>query len=361
MKPIHFAFTGLGAIAKTHIVALRAMPVIQKASFVPVLNTLITRNPDANREQALAMGFQKVTSDLTEALENPSVHIVDICTPNAMHFAEGTAASAAGNAIYFEKPLTETYSRTEELVSHISANTLQQVALVYRYHPAVMRMKAILQEGIIGDVLQCNCSYLRSGYLNAERPVSWRLNDTLSGGGAITDLGIHVIDLIAHLFGELTDVHGETNIFVKERPKTQGSDERVQMTVDDWASFFYTTKSGVRGTGEVSRIAWGSDRFSVQIVGARGSITCDLEKDITPRVSMLSGATPELPVPSSLQLIPNDKTTMGVFVDSHFGALNHFLHRYIGEDLWANEGLAPTMKDAAHAEMWIDQILRSKA
>lgn len=361
MKQIRFAFTGLGTIAKTHIVALRAMPVIKKNSFVPVLDTLVTRNPEGNREQALAMGFDKVTNRLEEAVGSGNVDVVDICTPNALHFQEVQAAAAAYKAIYCEKPITDRYDRSLQLVEQMPADLLQQVALVFRYNPAVMRIKAILQEGIIGEVLQCKCAYLRSGYLNAERPVSWRLNDTLSGGGAITDLGVHVLDTIRHWFGDIIHISGETNTFVKQRPAAQGSTDRVDIKVDDWALMHFVAQNGVKGTAEVSRIAWGSDSFTVQIVGTKGSITCDLEKHLHPTISLLSGALPALPVPGSLQLLPDDKSTMGIFVDSHFGALNHFLHRFIGEDAWAQESLAPTMQDALRAEELIEQVLAQSA
>ncbi|UVI27677.1 Gfo/Idh/MocA family protein [Paenibacillus spongiae] len=357
MKPVRFAILGFGNIAKTHMTALRALPIIKKTPVIPVLDTLVTRHPDIHAAQAEAIGFRRVTSSAQEAAADGLVDIFDICTPNANHYADVTEALRGSKAIYCEKPVTESYGKSRELVHTLNdkgSGTLEQLAFTFRYHPAVMRIKKWLEEGIIGDVLQCKVSYRRSGYLNPERPISWRLQSGMSGGGAISDLGVHVLDLIRHWFGELVDVRGRTNAYVKQRPDASGA--LIDIDVDDWAIMHYTTTSDVSGIVEVSRIALGSDAYDVQIVGTRGSITCDLESQLMPSVHVLKGGVPALPVPESLALLPDDKTTMGIAVDTHCAALNHFLWRYAGEDRWP--GLAPSMADGVSVEYWIDRVLQ---
>lgn len=356
MKEIRFAFVGFGNIAKTHMTALRAMPIIKKLQFVPVLDTLITRDPDAHSAQARAIGFRHITDSLAEALNSRTIEVVDICSPNALHLDAVRAASVSQTAIYCEKPLTERYTRSVELAELTLGDTRHQVALVYRYHPAVMRIKEALHQGIIGDVLQCRCSYRRSGYLNAARPVSWRLQGGMSGGGAITDLGVHVVDLIRYLFGEAQSVNGSIHTFVKKRPLDASAQEMADIDVDDWASMQLVLASGVLATAEVSRIAWGTEAFQLDIVGTQGSISCDLERQTYPIIKLLDGSSPKLPEPSSLKLSTDEKTTLGVSVDSHFGALHHFLLRLAGEDQWPQ--LAPTIHDCLRAEQLIDEVLR---
>ncbi|MBW7477606.1 Gfo/Idh/MocA family oxidoreductase [Paenibacillus oenotherae] len=357
MNELRFAILGFGNIAKTHMTALRAMPIIKKLPVVPVLDTLVTRDPEANRAQAELIGFRRVTSSISEAAQDDKVHAFDVCTPNANHYTDVAAGLQGGKAIYCEKPVTEDYERSKELLGLIESGpaVLEQLAFTFRYHPAVMRIRRWLEEGLIGDVLQCKIAYRRSGYLNPERPVSWRLQSGMSGGGAISDLGVHALDLLRHWFGELMDVRGRTNTYVKQRPDS-ASGNIVDVDVDDWAMLHYFTASGVSGTVEVSRIALGSDAFDIQIVGKRGSITCDLERDAIPTVHLLKGGTSSLPAAESLSLLPDEKGTMGFGVDTHFGALYHFLWRYAGEDRFP--GLAPTIADGVQAEYWIDRVLK---
>lgn len=357
MKEFRFAVAGFGNIAKTHITALRAMPVIKKLPFNPVLDTLVTRRSEELAGQARAIGFRTVTKEISDAARDSQIDIVDICTPNANHYEEALAALQGGKAIYCEKPVTDTYERSARLLEALQASSNpvpEQLAFTFRYHPAVIRIRHWLQSGAIGDVLQCKISYRRAGYLSAERPVTWRLDSKSSGGGAISDLGVHVLDLIRHWFGELNNVTGTTETHVKQRKAADGQ-SLVEVDVDDWALMQFNTVSGVKGIAEVSRIALGSAAYDIQIVGTKGSITCDLERDLAPAVHLLKGPVPVAAAPAELELLPDEKTTMGIAVDTHFGALHHFLWRLYGEDRYP--GLAPTIADGVKAEYWIDRII----
>lgn len=357
MKEIRFAFVGFGSIAKTHMTALKAMTIVKKLPFIPVLDTLVTRDPAANEEQARAIGFAHVTSSLASALSERPIDIVDVCTPNALHTEPFIQAVQAGKTVYCEKPLTDRYERSKALVEAAGEGSLHQVALVYRYHPAVIRIKELLHRQAIGQVLQARVSYRRSGYLNAARPVSWRLNEALTGGGAISDLGVHVIDLINYLCGEINGVSGTAQTYVKKRPSAADDPRLVDMHVDDWAGIEIRHENGVRSYAEVSRIAWGAEAFQVDIVGTGGSISCDLEKEYLPRVKLLDGSSPPAVAPDALSLSTDDKSTLGMSVDCHFGSLNHFLHRYAGLDRF-EPGLAPAVLDCLKAEYWIHEVLK---
>lgn len=363
MKEIRFAFVGFGNIAKTHMMALKCLNIVKPLPFKPVLDTLVTRNPEGNRLQAEAIGFSHITDSLDQALAGRSIDIVDICTPNALHPEAFTAALGAGKAVYCEKPLTDHYSRSKSLSDAVEKTTAaggaltQQVALVYRYHPAVIRIKSLLANGTIGRLLQCRMSYRRSGYLNAERPVSWRLDGPLTGGGAITDLGVHVIDLLNYLCGEITGISGSLQTYVKERPSGNGDGLLTPMLVDDWAGMEITHENSVVSQAEVSRIAWGAEAFQVDLFGSKGAISCDLEKDYFPKVKLLDGSSPPASFPEALRLGTDEKSTLGMGTDCHFAALNHFLHRIAGLDVY-EQGLAPELKDCLRAEYWIEEVLK---
>ena len=361
MTTIQFAFTGFGNIAKTHMTALRAMPIIKPLPLLPVLDTLVTRQPDRHRSQAEAIGFRRVTDSVQEAVADDHVHVLDICTPNSRHYEDVMAALPQGKGIYCEKPITDTYENSARLVEETKQvpGLAEQLAFTFRYHPAVMRIRSILSEGIVGDILQCSISYRRSGYLDPQRPMSWRLQGGLSGGGATSDLAVHALDMIRHWFGDYKQVTGQARAHVQSRPESAGSTIHVPSEVDDWAMMQYTTESGVSGTVEVSRIALGSEAFEIRIVGTHGSITADLERDQMPTVHLVRGSVPVLPVPNSLELLPGDKATMGIAVDTHFAALYHYIQRYAGEDRYPE--LAPHLADGLHVEYWIDRVLRSSA
>ncbi|MWC28188.1 Gfo/Idh/MocA family protein [Paenibacillus sp. MMS18-CY102] len=356
MKTIRFAFSGFGNIAKTHMTALRALPIVKRVPVLPVLDTLITRDPERKRAQAEAIGFRNVVSTVAEAASDTQVDVIDICTPNHLHDSDVRAAIAGGKAVYCEKPVTDRYEASEQLQQAVQASGLpEQLAFTFRYHPAAMRIRELVRQEVIGEILQCKISYRRSGYLNAERPISWRLSGSMSGGGAISDLGVHALDLFRYWFGEIEEANGRVHTHVKRRPASAGSTELADVDVDDWAMIQLSTVSGINGVAEVSRVALGAEAFDIQIVGARGAITCDLERDAFPAVHFVQGRAGSLPEPSSLALIPDEKTTMGFAVDNHFGALHHFLLRLAGEDRWPD--IVPTLRDGVIVEQWIERVI----
>ena len=73
----------------------------------------------------------------------------------------------------------------------------------YRFYPATLRAKQIVEEGRLGRVLSFRACYLHSGGVDPHAPVSWRFEKGSSGGGALYDLGSHALDIIYHLLGVL--------------------------------------------------------------------------------------------------------------------------------------------------------------
>lgn len=119
-------------------------------------------------------------------------------------------------------------------------------------------------------------------------PLVWRLQKHLAGSGTLGDLGAHSIDLARMLVGEITEVTGLTETFIKRRPLLSGttgglgaaaSTEYGDVTVDDAALFMTRFDNGAVGTFEVTRFANGRRNFnSFEINGSKGSIVFNLER-----------------------------------------------------------------------------------
>ncbi|HYG57284.1 MAG TPA: Gfo/Idh/MocA family oxidoreductase [Symbiobacteriaceae bacterium] len=355
MKKVNIAVVGLGSIARTHIASLRALPAVRPLAVQPVLHTLVTRRPAEVAAEAIAMGFAAVTDSLEGALSGTDVDVVDICTPNALHREAAMAALARGKAVYCEKPLASNLADAEAMAAAAAAaSTVTQVALVYRYHPVAMRLKALLEMGAIGQLLQFRATYNHSGYLNPTANKGWRSRSELSGGGGLLDLGVHVVDLLQLLAGPLRLEHADTRTLVRHRLPGAGAPPQ-EVDVDDWALLHVVTHAGVPGTVETSRIALGSECFRLEFYGTGGSVVCDLGRDAEPQVRRF--APEPLPVPGhpALQYLPPSRLTLGPFVDAHQAGLYHFLLRFVGED--PTPGWAPDFTAALTAERIIYEAL----
>jgi predicted dehydrogenase len=141
-----------------------------------------------------------------------------------------------------------------------------------------MLAKKMIADGALGAIYHFEFNYLHSGYQNPNRPLSWKLRRAQSGGGALVDLGSHIIDLARYLLGEFAEVKATTRTYVTERPVSANSLERGPVDVDDAAWLYAKMQSGAQGTLFTTRFATGAaDDLTMQIYGERGALKFSLE------------------------------------------------------------------------------------
>jgi predicted dehydrogenase len=167
------------------------------------------------------------------------------------------------------------------------------------------------------------------------RPISWRLKWATSGGGALADLGVHIIDMVRFILGEVKWVRCSTDTFIKQRPVKPGSSELDSVDVDDWALCMLGLESGPQGVLETTRYSGGlGDSMRFEVFGSQGSAVFDLSQpahasyyDQTQKQTIfgdLEFPTPERERPLS-QIMPVPKLSMGYFRDVHTASIYDFL------------------------------------
>src|SRR5690606_3268170 len=112
---------------------------------------------------------------------------------NAHHYEQVIKAAKAGKHILCEKPLSITSSAAEEMVKACEENNVQlAVNYVYRFNPLVLKAKELIDKEYIGKLVSINLSF----NINFYPDDNFRYEKALSGGGALRDLGTHMIDLL---------------------------------------------------------------------------------------------------------------------------------------------------------------------
>lgn len=276
--PLGVGMVGYGFIGKVHTYAYLSMPLFYDP--VPCRTKLVgvcTAHMETARKAQEQAGYEVATADYQDLLEREDIYIIDCCTPNVFHRDLVIDALRAGKHVYCDKPLAMDRREAEEIwgvAQEVGAKG--QMAFEYRFVPAVMKAKALVEEGFVGEVLHFRARYLHSGYVDPDRPMSWRLDRAMSGGGALFDLGSHAIDLVRHLVGEIEEVWATTATFNPERPAGDGSGRRVRTELDELAILNVRTTDGGVGIIEASRVATGTnDDLKVEIHGRRGAILYD--------------------------------------------------------------------------------------
>jgi len=223
-------------------------------------------------------GYEFGTTDYHQLLERDDIHIVNCCTPNYLHKDLLIDALRAGKHVYCDKPLAISLAEAQEILDAAAGTDLiHQMTFEYRFIPAIMRARQLMDEGFLGEPMSFRAAYLHSGYIVPNRPMSWRIDKKQGGAGALFDLGSHVLDLVRYLLGECREVFATTQTFIKRRPISKGSDELVDVEVDDLALIQMKMENGALGIVEASRIATGTnDDLRLEFHGAQGSIRFDL-------------------------------------------------------------------------------------
>lgn len=275
MKAIGIGLLGYGASGRIHTLGYRELSLLYPGRLPEIrLAGVCTRTPDSARAAAQQGGFSVWYSEPSALIRDPAVEVIDCSLPNYLHREMLLSAFAAGKHVYCEKPLALDGAEARQLVQAAGrAGVKVGLTFNFRFIPALMRARQLIAQGALGGIYSFHAEYLHTGYQNPERPMSWRLRKDQAGGGALVDLGSHLIDLIRYLLGEFKAVRALLQTFIRERPVAQGSREKEPVTVEDAAWLQARLASGAIGTIEVTRFATGAlDDLNIEIYGEKGAL-----------------------------------------------------------------------------------------
>jgi predicted dehydrogenase len=149
---------------------------------------------------------------------------------------------------------------------------IAQMTFQNRFFPATIRARQLVEERLLGQVLEFRAAYLHSGSADPDAPLKWKLSGR-HGGGVIADLGSHAMDLIQHLVGDFDELLAMTHVAYAERPSAHDPHVRIAVDAEDCVRMLVRTRSGAVGTIEASKIATGTeDELRFEIHGSLGAI-----------------------------------------------------------------------------------------
>ena len=327
---------GFGNIGKVHAHCYQSIPHCftepkVQAQIVSVLRSGLGRDAEILR----SLGSPLETTSMEEFLSQ-DLDLVDICSPNGFHNEQVKAALDKRVAVYCEKPLGLNLDQARESTQAAKkTGVLTHTAFTMRYVPAVEQAKAILAAGVLGEIFNFRIHYFHNSYMDPARPMSWRLRKATSGGGSLADLGIHMIDMVGYLLGDVSWVKCRTRTFIVQRPVAAGSSQMAPVDVDDWALCMLGLKNQAEGTIEVTRMSGGmGDSCRIEVFGSQGSIEIDYSqsgsvKYYDQRRKQYQLGSQGFPAPTGErplgEVLPLPKFSLGWFKDTHLGSIFNFL------------------------------------
>ncbi|MDP8245578.1 MAG: Gfo/Idh/MocA family oxidoreductase [Candidatus Hinthialibacter antarcticus] len=272
---------GHGFMGKMHAHAYRSLPFYYDPAPAKTELTGVATQSESSMKRAIENGgFAFGTTDYKELCAHPDIDVIHCCTPNYLHKDILLCALENGKHVYMDKPLCMNLDEARIMANCAKQHPEQftQMTFQYRFVPALLRAKQLIEQGALGRLFSARVCYLHAGYVDPKRPHSWRLDVSQSGkGGALFDLGAHVIDLTRHLLGEFEEVLHCGETFVKERPLPDNPNKTAPVEVDDISLMMFRLENGAIGTLESSRLATGvQDEIRFEAHGDKGAIRFNL-------------------------------------------------------------------------------------
>ncbi len=271
---------GYAFMGKAHSNALKKLPYMMYPPVaIPKLVAISGRNESATAEAAKRYGYSRYYTDWRKLIEDPAVQVFDNGGPNDVHEEPCNLAAAAGKHVFCEKPLGRTAEESKRMLDAVTkAGVKHMVAHNYRFVPAIVQARKLIESGALGRIYHFRAIYLQEWIMDPNFPKVWRLDKSIAGSGALGDLGSHIIDLARFLVGEPKQVMAMTKTFIDERPLPNGSG-RGKVDVDDAFVSLFEFENGALGTLEATRFAAGRKNHEVLEINAEnGSIRFNMER-----------------------------------------------------------------------------------
>jgi predicted dehydrogenase len=294
---LRVGMVGYAFMGAAHAQAWRNVHRFFDLPLTPELTAVAGRSPEAVSAAAERLGFASTETDWRRLVERDDVNLVDICTPGDSHAEIAIAALQAGKHVLCEKPLANTVEEAGQMATAARAAAERGVwamcGFTYRRTPALAFARRLVEAGRIGLVRQVRAQYLQDWLHDPDAPMTWRLDKSMSGSGALGDLGAHLVDTAQWLTGQgITGVSAILETFVKSRPvsgersglgghgDSAADAPRGDVTVDDAALFTARFAGGAAGVFEATRFALGrKNALRIEINGTDGSLAFDFEEN----------------------------------------------------------------------------------
>lgn len=279
MRELGIGLIGTGFMGRAHTLAFRNVSAAFELPFTLRLAALADADPARAQACATAWGFEQAHSDWQQLIDDPKVNLIAITTPNHLHYPMAMAAIAAGKPLYCEKPLAVSLEQANAMhLAAKAAGVVTRVGYNYQHNPIIGLARELIRNGDLGEIISFQGEFSEDFMADPNSPWSWRC-EAEHAGGALADLGSHLLAMARYLVGDVEAVCADTQTVHRQRPATAGNPEQRSIAVDDQAHALLRFANGARGTFSSSWLKHGyKNHLSFEISGTRGTLAFDQER-----------------------------------------------------------------------------------
>ena len=303
---INFAIYGCGMIANVHIKALMG-----------IKNALVVGVADINFEKAKAFGKKysvKVYSDLQSIFDDEQVDAICICTPNSTHAEIAITALENKKHVVLEKPMAITVKECDEIIEATKRNErILTVISQLRIADDIIKVKKLIDSGELGKPILCDL-YMKYYRSKEYYSGNWKGIKKFDGGGALMNQGIHGIDILQYLAGDVKEIKSFNGTLLYD------------IEVEDTSVSIVEFTSGALGVIEATTSVYPGFSRRIELHFTNGSV---LIKEDKIEKLIINGREP---IENVLISHGTQADPTGVNVENHQKQLENFVNSILGKE-----------------------------
>jgi UDP-N-acetyl-2-amino-2-deoxyglucuronate dehydrogenase len=252
-RPIQFALVGCGRVSSTHFDAIQALG--DEAKLFAVCDSDPTSLAKAVKDTS-AKGF----SSLEEMVQQPDIDVVSICTPSGYHAEHGKIAARAGKHVLVEKPIDVSLDAAQSLIDCCEEEGVELFCLFQnRLNTTIQLLKSAIDAGRFGKIYAINSTVIWKRTQDYYDSAPWRGTKTMDGG-AFLNQGIHFVDAMRYLGGQVTEVKSMLGTLART------------IESEDIGSALLRFESGALGNIFVTMLGQKDQEGSITVLGEKGTV-----------------------------------------------------------------------------------------
>ncbi|WP_422115440.1 Gfo/Idh/MocA family protein [Brachybacterium sp. UNK5269] len=323
---------GLGWAGQQHVAAYAADPTVDLVAISAMEEHLLAQFGDAHDVPGRYQDWKQMIAEA-------ELDAVSIATPTFLHAPMAIHALEAGLHVLTEKPMAETGEAAAGMVEAARrAGRVLDVSFNHRQRGDVAALRQVIEAGVLGKLYYAKAGWLRRQGIPGLG--TWFTRAGSSGGGAMMDIGIHMLDMSLHLLGEPAVTAASAATHAEFGPLGRGGsgfgisevEEGVPFEVEDLATAFLRLEGGATLLLESSWAQWiPHDLCYVTLYGADGGATIEWGGDPSHPHQRINIWTEVAGTPAELQPVvgPDGR---------HAGAVADFLSKVRSQDWPEHDG-----------------------
>ena len=329
--------------SRAHIPAILALPEFELAA-------VCTAHPETAAASAEKFGARLAFHDYHEMVSHPNIDVVAVVVRVPQHRELTMAALEAGKHVYTEWPLGANLAEAQEMANLAQAKGVHtMVGLQARCSPVYLRMKELVDEGYVGEVLSCHLRQVGSGGATRTSDRTWQRDSSL-GANTLTIACGHSIDALCMCLGEFQEASAVVSTQVPRWYETD-TNRYVDVTSPDNILISGRLTSGAVASVYVASTPYHGSGHRVEVYGSKGALVVEQGSRLLGGTSE-NATLQELPIPERLTWVPST-----VPQGSPFNVAQ--MYRRFGDAIRSGRRAEPDFATAVVRHKLIDAIQRA--